>query len=108
MKVRNIESGLAWIGAMVVLIGVSFAAGTAFGSEAAVTAAGVQHRRDGAGLLEQACPSRPWAAAGRGGPRRPGVRRIGSRRAADAEHPGDGFGVGLVRQRRPGGLQPGR
>lgn len=33
MKVKNIESGLAWIGALVVLFGVSFAAGNAFGSE---------------------------------------------------------------------------
>jgi len=33
MKVKNIESGLAWIGALVILIGVSFAAGNAFGSE---------------------------------------------------------------------------
>ena len=35
MKVRNVESGLAWIGALFVLIGVSFAAGAAFGSEPA-------------------------------------------------------------------------
>lgn len=35
MKVKNVESGLAWIGALVVLIGVSFAAGNAFGSEPA-------------------------------------------------------------------------
>ena len=33
MKVKRIESGLAWIGALVVLVGVSFAAGSAFGSE---------------------------------------------------------------------------
>jgi len=32
MKIRRIESGLAWIGALVVLVGVSFAAGSAFGS----------------------------------------------------------------------------
>jgi hypothetical protein len=35
MKVKNVESGLAWIGALVVLIGVSFAAGSAFGAEPA-------------------------------------------------------------------------
>ena len=35
MKVKNVESGLAWIGALVILIGVSFAAGNAFGSEPA-------------------------------------------------------------------------
>ena len=33
MKVKKIESGLAWIGALVVLLGVSFAAGNAFGAE---------------------------------------------------------------------------
>lgn len=35
MKVKNVESGLAWIGALIVLVGVSFAAGNAFGSEPA-------------------------------------------------------------------------
>ena len=35
MKVKNVESGLAWVGALVVLIGVSFAAGNAFGAEPA-------------------------------------------------------------------------
>jgi hypothetical protein len=34
MKVKNLESGLAWIGALVILFGVTFAAGSAFGSEA--------------------------------------------------------------------------
>ena len=33
MKVRKIESGLAWIGALIVLIGVTFAASSAFAAE---------------------------------------------------------------------------
>ena len=57
MKARNIESGLAWIGALIVVIGVTFAASSAFAAEsvadrairtsssiaAAVTVAGARH-----------------------------------------------------------------
>lgn len=57
MKVRNIESGLAWIGALIVVVGVTFAASSALASEpvadrairssnndaAAMTLAGARH-----------------------------------------------------------------
>ena len=35
MKARTIENTLAWVGAMIVLVGVSFAAGTALAQETA-------------------------------------------------------------------------
>lgn len=37
MKTRNIENRLAWVGALIVLVGVSFAAGSAFAAEKAGT-----------------------------------------------------------------------
>jgi len=45
MKTRNIENRLAWIGALIVLVGVSFAAGSAFAAETANTAGTVAVER---------------------------------------------------------------